>query len=343
VETKVRYNLSEHTSLSVADDFQTANVDDVGDKPRFYLNNALLEASHEFNTRLGGSIWYRNTFIDQRDEALLFDSMEHLVGGRAQYAVTETEFGRPVIVGFDASLGRRDFDEARFFSPDPGDTSRDNPKTHSSYSAGVSANYPLSSLLTLNGRAGWRQRDYETASATRDETTDNVYGGLTLSFTPSPGSPLSLTAASSYEVTDTIVYNIEPYDRPVFETTDALLNNLEIEYRELEVARVGLAADYKLTESLQCGLSFTYQQQAADKEEDLGPIAGNIDPADSGIGEPIEQDQITISATANYAVNEYLSLGVGYQYGMAEDSEQPSGEDDVYQYDTLAILARASF
>ena len=128
----------------------------------------------------------------------------------------------------------------------------------------------------------------------------------------------------------------------MFETTDALYNNLEVDYRELELLRVGVTADYNMTDAIRLGLGVTYQQSTADAEEDLGPVSGNLDPAETGIGDPIEKDQVVISATAKYRATSNLRVGLGYQHGFATDSELV-GDEDMYTFDSFALLANYSF
>lgn len=339
---RLRYNLSEHTSLSFDDNFQTANVDDVGDNPRFYLNQARLEAAHQFSERFSSRCWYRNTWLDQTEsEAVLFNSMEHALGLGADYALSQTESGRPITLSVDLQAGLKEFDDGDFFNPDGGST-KDNPKTHDFLSASAGLSYPFSTLMTLYARGGLRHREYDTVSGGRDDTSDTPYAGLTLSVVPSPGSPLSFALATSYQVSDTVVYDIPDYNQSVFETTDALYNNLEVDYRELELLRVGVTADYNMTDAIRLGLGVTYQQSTADAEEDLGPVSGNLDPAETGIGDPIEKDQVVISATAKYRATSNLRVGLGYQHGFATDSELV-GDEDMYTFDSFALLANYSF
>lgn len=334
IQGRVRYNLSEATSLALVDDYQRANVEDVGDKPRFTLNNAQLSAAHDFGGEVLSRIWYRNTVVDQTGGALLFDSMENAGGLSADWMLNRTASGRATVVGAQGTAGRKAFDEGRFYLQ----SSDENPKTHDFYSVGLNVTHPISSLVTLHLRGGVTRRDYASSSPVRDGTTDSPYGGVTVAWVPSRGSPLSLTAATSYEVADTVIYNIPVQDQAVFETTDALLNNLNIAYRELEVWRTGLTADYTLRRLL-LGLSLSYQKQQADGNEDLGPISGNVDPAETGVGRPIDQDQFMVSATARYRFTESFSLGVGFQYGVASDGERP-GDEDLYDYQSVGVLGK---
>lgn len=331
LQGKVRYNLSEHTSFSLIDDFQTANVEDVGDKPRFTLNNASLGFAHAFSEALETTFTYRNTIVEQTDDSLLFDSVEHTVFADADWIVSRMDSGRGLTVGLRGQYGIKEFDDGNFFQQ----TTRENPKTHDFYRLGGAVTYPLSSLLTVYARLGWLHREYDVTGGRRDSETDSPYGGLSATHLVSPGSPVSFTVATSYDVADTIVYNIESQDRGVFETTDALLNNLNVAYRELNVLRVGFITDYNIMRML-LGLSLSYQRQDADAGEDLAPISGNM-TAD-GIGRATEQEQFSVTATARYRVAKAISLGVGFQYGVAEDSEL-SGETDLYDYSSFALLA----
>jgi hypothetical protein len=334
LQGKIRYNLSEYTSLSLADDYQTANVDDVGDSPRFKINNASLGFGHAFTEALQTRLAYRNTVVGQTGHSVLFDSMEHAVDGDFDWVVWRTDAGRDMKFGVNGRYSKKDFDDGDFLFQG----TRENPKTHDSYRLGGAMTYPLSNLMTVRARAGWVRREYEASAFVRDSETDSPYGGLTLTHTVSPGSPLSFTLASSYDLSDTVVYNIEEQDRAVFETTDALLNNLNISYRELQVLRAGLAADYTL-KRLVLGLSASYQRQTADANEDLAPISGNLDPAGTGVGEATERQQYTVTGTVRYQVTSIFSVGLGFQYGVATDREN-TDDKDLYDYNSVALLTK---
>lgn len=334
VSGKIRYNPTESTSCILHDDFQVANVEDDLNGPRFYLNNAIAQAAQEFGGRFVGTVDYKNTILQQEDESLLFDSMENSVGASCSAYVAPTESGRRVALTLLGRVGRKDFEEGDFYLQ----TSRDNPKTHNYHELGAGVTYPLSALMSLDGRGGWRHREYEVTSGARKEKSDTPFGGLTLSFTPSPGSPLSFTFANSYEVTDTVVYNIPQVDRVVFETTDPLLNNLDIQYRELDVWRSGLAADYRLSDQWQLGLSSAYQRAQADDSEDLAPISGNVGDQ-SGVGDSTDREQVTVGLTVRYHVTENASLGLGYQHGYGRDKDS-AGEEDDYAFDSVALLGK---
>ena len=71
-------------------------------------------------------------------------------------------------------------------------------------------------------------------------------------------------------------------------------------------------------------------------------VSGNIDPEETGIGNPIQKDQIVVSASVRYQFTRYFRLGAGYQHGFATDDEQPV-DKDLFEYDTAALLATFSF
>ncbi len=334
LQGRIRYNLSEYTSFLLADDYQTANVDDVGDKARFNINNASLAFAQTFAESLQMRLGYRNTIVGQTGHSVLFDSMEHAFEGNFDWILWRTDSGRDMKIGLQSRVGLKDFDDGDFLLQ----ASRENPKSHDTYRLGGNMTYPLSSLMTLYARAGWVRREYEVSSFVRDSETDSPYAGLALTHTVSPGSPWAFTVASSYDLSDTVVYNIEEHERAVFETTDALLNNLNISYRELEVFRTGFSVDYTL-ERLLLGLSASYQRQTAEANEDLAPISGNLDPAGTGVGEATERQQYTFTGTVRYQVSSIFSVGLGFQYGMADDRKS-TGEKDLYDYSSVALLTK---
>jgi len=342
VRAKVRYNVTEHTSASLVDDFQVARIEDDLSNPEFYLNNLKLILAQQFNEAIEGQVWYRNVYVAQSETSRLFDSVANEGGVGLDFLLGRMPSGRATCVGLEGMIGRKEFDSGEFFDTLAGSNrAQDNPKTHDYYRAELSLDYPLASLMTAHARAGWDHREYSTVSGMREEKSDSPRAGLTIEATPSPGSPLSFTLSSSYETTDTIVYNIQEYDLPVFEMTDALVNNLDIDYRELKVFRAGFAADYVPSRKVKFGLSTIYQKADADMEEDVGPISGNLDPAGTGVGRKTDYQEIIVAITARFNVTEKVALGIGYQHGFAEDNERD--EKDVYEYDSLALLARVNF
>ena len=341
VRGKARYNLSEFSSFSLADEFQTANVDDVGDSARFYQNKAQVEGA----TVLGGMIdlkgWFRNVLVEQNDEALLFNSQENVAGLDVSVPVAYSSDGRPVTIGLVGSYGRKSFEDGDFAV-----LLSDNPKSHDYYTVGGRVALPVSSLLTLYARCGWKFREYDATADDSDDSTDSVYGGLNATLIPTPGSPLSFTLSGSHETTDTLVYDIETYDSSVFEATDALLNTLSITYRELEVSRVGLVMDYKVNDRVALAFSGVYQYTTADAEDDLAALSGNVDPHGDGefVGRSTSQDQVTVGGMVSYQATETLSLNLGYQHGFSTDSDASASEDeDLYEYDSVGLLARMRF
>lgn len=354
VSARLRYNPAESERLSfvLSDSFQTGNIEDDLDEPRFYLNNAKVQGSYVFGGLIESTIWYGNTWLTQDDEDLLFDFMDNSVGLGATYYISEARAGRRMAVGLDASLGQREFESGEFynFNPDTGmaeEPSKTNPKDQMYYKVGASFTYPVSPLMTVYAHAGWQHREYDTATGSRDDETDSPYGGLTFSYIPSPSSDLSITLATSYEQTDTLIYDVPEYDQVVFETTDALLNNVEIAYREMQVWRTGVSVDYKAMEDLKLGLSFVYQQEMADSEEDLSAVSGNIDEDETGEGRDLDQRQFTIAIRADKAIpvsdSVNMTIGAGFQFGFAEDSDAEAGEEDLYDFQSVALLAKIGF
>ncbi len=335
IEAKLRYNPSENTSLALRDEFQIANVEDDWSGDKFYINNAGVELRRDFGGSIRGSIRYNNTVISQEDSSVLFDSKGNTVGAEAGFKIAPTDTGRPVYIGLAGDFGRKEFDDGSFF----GQSSTKNPKTHDHYSFGLKSTYPVSSLLTIDATAGMQFRDYEVHGGGRSSSTESPYGGLTFTFVPTPGSPLSFTFANSYQLEDTVVYDIPEYNRAVFDTTDALLNNLDLSYRQLETWRSGLALDYRINPAWLAKLSTTYQNTRGDETDDLSPISGNIDPAESGIGTATDVDEVVIALVFEVRPTDNLTLGLGYQHGYARDS-RAGAKKDVYEYDSIGVLMK---
>ena len=342
IRGKIRYNVSEETSLSVYDDFQTANVDDVGQKRQFYLNNAWLEGAHDFSESVQSKLWYRNTLHFQDGKQSLFNFSENAAGGALDFILSRLDDGRAMSISPTIAAGIREFDE-EVPGGSGGSSTSTNPKDHTYYNGGAVFTYPFSSLITLYLRGGWEFRDYEEKSGGRDQTTQSPWGGVSLAWVPSPGHGLSMVLAGSYKVEDTVVYNIDQADRPVFESTDALLNELNITYRELKVWRAGLEARYDVSRRLRFGGLATFQRSEADTEEDVASISGYTRPSPSSNPSPTQQDEVAFGGSVKYMLLEHVGVGLGYQHGFATENKATIGGKDVYEYDIATIMADVVF
>lgn len=321
---KVRYNFSEHTSLAVSDSFQQANVADTIGGPKYRLNIAVAEAMHEVSDRVRGRLWYRSGVLSEDSGSQLFDYTDNQGGAGLEYVITQTDAGREVSVHLEFQGGEKRFEEGNFL----GAMSRVNPKTHTYYEGRLVMDYPISSALTARGHAGWTQRDYDAVLAGVDDSSANPTVGASLNLRP--GGALSFTLAGSYSVTDSVVFNDEPGFRQVFDPLDPLLNNLDINYRELDLWRVGIISEKRLGERTSIGIACVYERIEGTKEDDLTPVSGQ-----SGRGiRDLTEDRLTVGARIDYRLMEKVRVGINYEHGLAEDDLV-----NLYDYDTVALTA----
>ncbi len=324
VSGKIRYNLSEHTSLAVSDSFQQANVEDTIGGPKYRLNIAEARAIHELSDRVRAHLSYQHGILSEDSGSQLFDYARQQGGVGLECVLTQTDAGRDVLLILEAVGGEKEFDEGSFL----GAASRENPKTHTYYQGHAIVSCPLSSALTARGRAGWIQREYDVTLPGVDDTSGNLSAAASLSLRP--GGSLAFTLAGSYEVTDTLVFNDEPGFREVFDPVDPLLNNLNINYREVELWRIGLVSAKDLGERASAGLACIYERIEGAMDDDLTPVSGQ-----SGAGiRDLSEDRLTIGARLDYRLTEKVSVGVNYEHGLAEDDLV-----ELYQYDTVALIA----
>ncbi|MDA0322172.1 MAG: hypothetical protein O2923_05585 [Verrucomicrobia bacterium] len=327
IEARGRYNFSEFTSLGIQNSYQRANIEDDISGPKYELNETTVEAKHNFTDLTTGSIWYRFTVLTEESGGTLYDFDENAAGLSASRILARTESGGAVTLGIDGSLGVRDFKDGVF----QGQADPTNPKNHDYYKAGLSLAYPIATGLEARGRAGWTRRKYEQTSTTslRESESDSASVGFSLKLLP--GGPVTYTIASSYATIDTIVVNIDQAQRTVFDTLDPLLNNLNTDYREMDVFRIGLSSSIPLSDILDVGVSAVYQLADADAEEDLAPASGQS-------GSPaakLDEERVTVGGKVNYQVNDFVTLSVAYEHGFADD-----GSTKLYEYDAGAIQAR---
>ncbi len=324
VSGKIRYNLSEYTSFTLSDSFQQANVADTIGGPKYRLNTVKAEGMHELSDRLRGRLWYDNGTLSEDSGSRLFDYMLNGGGAAVEYVITQTDAGRDVTVLLEVTGGQKEFDEEDFWLV----SSRTNPKTHTYYSGRCVVNYPVSSALTAMARGGWVQRDYDTVLAGADDSSGHVDAGASLTLRP--GGFMSYTLAGSYGVTDTVIFNDEAAFREVFDPVDPLLNNFNINYRELELFRVGLIAEAQLLSRLSAGVACIYERIEGDVTDDLTRVSGQsgMTPRD------LSEDRLTFGVRLDYQLMERLRMGINYEHGLAEDNL-----DDLYEYDTVALTA----
>jgi hypothetical protein len=325
IEARGRYNFSEFTSLGIMNSYQRANIEDDISGPKYELNETTLDAKHVFTDLTSGGAWYKFTTLDEESGGTLYNFDENAVGLSASHTLARTEDGGAVTLGLNGSLGVREFDDGSFL----GQTDSTNPKNHDYYKAGVSLTYPISTGLEARGRVGWTHREYDVVATTRDDESDT--GSLGASLILLPGGVVTYTIATSYETTDTIVLNIEDAQRAVFDTLDPLLNNLNTDFREMDLFRIGVSSDVPLSDVLKIGLSAVYQLADADAEEDLAPVSGTSGSAPA----ELDEERVTLGGKLDYRYNDYVTITVAYEHGFADD-----GSDELYEYDAGAIQAR---
>jgi len=327
IDARGRYNFSEFTSLGIQNSYQRANIEDDISGPKYELNETRIEAKHNFTDLTTASIWYRFTVLNEDSGGTLYDFDDNEAGLSASRILARAEGGGAVTLGIDGSLGGRDFDDGVF----QGQTDSTNPKSHDYYKAGVSLAYPIASGLEARGRAGWTHRKYEQTSTAsgRESESDSASVGVSLKLLP--GGSVTYTIATSYDTIDTIVVNIDEAQRTVFDTLDPLLNNLNTDYREMDVFRIGLSSIIPLSDVLNVGVSAVYQLSDADAEEDLSPISGQS-------GSPaakLDEERLTVGGKVDFRINDFVTFTVAYEHGFADD-----GSTELYEYDAGAIQAK---
>lgn len=339
----LRYQPSERTSLALYDDFQRANVDDVGDQREFYLNNAWLEAAHDFSEVLSGRLWYRHTLHYQTDESPLFDYIENAVGADVGIVLARLDDGRSLEITPNLSYGRKEFQD----NLQPTHSllemaeSNNDPKSHEWVSYGATLQWPFSTLMTLYLSGGQQTRNYKNAGDGRESETSSPWYGATLACIPSPGSRFSYDIVVAYAVSDTVVYNTPAYNRQVFDLEDAILNELDITYRELDVWRAGVQVKFDATERLRLHALGTFQRSEADREEDLAPFFGYSQATEGGKQDAIQQDEYAIGVGGTFRWRKFITLGAGYRWGWATDEKAIL--KDLYDYHEISIFADVEF
>ena len=340
LDAHTRYNFDEFSSLSLGGDWHSSDLRGVANEDEYEMFGIRLGGDRDLSDLLSAGIWvgYDSVqLVGTADAGALIESREDSFGGSLNATVLPRPSGRSVVVGLSASAGEKEFDESAGF--EAVQDSSDNPKTHEYYNWGLAVTIPLSPLMTLYGNGGYSYREYEVDSSAvtgRDDETESPVYGLTLSMIPSVGSPLSLTLAASFEVTDTIINNIPEENRAVFEAEDASINTLTIEYREMEVTRFGAVVDYDVNSRLNFSVAGSFQNSIGDIEEDLGPISGDKS-GDTFVGTSTDLDQWSYSLHLDYAIYETLLLGIGFEQGIQIDNDITEGEDELYQYDSAAF------
>ncbi len=341
---KLRHNFSDHTSLALYDDFQMANVDKYGAKRRFYLNNAWVEALHEFTERVSGRVQYRNVWHYQNDDPALFNFQENVFAAAAPWRMLLLKEGRSVVLTPEVSYGWRAFSAGDA----PLDLSRSadaQAKDYDFIDAGAGLHVPVSSLVTLEFTGGWKQRNYDLALAGQSDASDSVRGGATLSLTPSPGSPFTFVLAGSREVNDTVMYNTAEYNRLPFEWEDAVLNELNITYRELDVTRLGAWLRYDFSEYIRAYLIGNLQRSEASAAEDLAAREGHLSSTDDSAGRASDtkQDEVVYGGSLRLRLTESVLAGASYRHGFAIERAAPAGDRDLYEYDEVALQLNLDF
>jgi hypothetical protein len=340
VEGEMTCNPSEHADVTIRDRFQSANVGDALNSARFYLNEARIRGHSRMRDRIDVDGWCRNTTHWQTTEEALFDFTENAIGAGCGYVLNRTEDARLVRVGVAAALGTREYDKGGFAGEVPGAVSRENPKTYDYQSVGLTLACPLAGNRTLNGRVGWTVRDYAAESRTRDARSQGPEAGLTVEQHALADGRLSATVSALYQAADTVIYGAPDHEAKIFESTDALLNDLDVTYRELDVRRAGVGSRYRLSERLTLDVLATFQRSEAPAEENLG--AGGNASGTSGAGRGTRQDEWFVAAGLSHRLTENVTVGLTYRHGESKDRVRADG-GDLYSFDSFGVTGRAEW